>query len=267
MPLYYLVLSLFVLLAIGHPDKWITSEAHSLPTLALAVTLTQTWFNNSTIWNSPAWSLSAEWFAYACFPVLIFLTTRISTARVAIAMIVLAMLALVGFLYLRGKPDLTQVARAGIVRCIAEFFAGALLARLVSFKVVSVLVANVCFAVGLIILGIIAADGAPDLYALVALPLVILGTASGGAAIQWLLGNRTAHFLGEVSFSVYLLHWLFIEAVFRITSSKEARAFWLITMPIYIVGAAWMTWRYVEVPGQAVGRQLQNAFRRRPSFS
>lgn len=91
------------------------------------------------------------------------------------------------------------------------------------------------------------------------LPALLGAPASRAARV---LGNRFFHQLGELSFGVYLVHLLVMQptVAFLIShTSLASPARWLatlaITIPVaYLIAA--VGYRFVEVPGQALGKSL-----------
>jgi peptidoglycan/LPS O-acetylase OafA/YrhL len=81
---------------------------------------------------------------------------------------------------------------------------------------------------------------------------------------QRLVVNRLTQFLGKVSYSLYLLHFLALHLVLWASRSwfettvQGAPSFWLAFPFVLLLGTAlaWLGYRFVEVPGQALGRRL-----------
>lgn len=102
-----------------------------------------------------------------------------------------------------------------------------------------------------------------DFLAIIAFSFMVLSAGSHSRYAHALFGNRVAHFLGEISFSIYVLHWLVLELVFRFVHEPTALVAALMAVPFVVVPLAWATWRWVEVPGQAAGRHVVARLRAR----
>ncbi|WP_203830603.1 acyltransferase family protein [Actinoplanes palleronii] len=68
--------------------------------------------------------------------------------------------------------------------------------------------------------------------------------------------------LGAVSYSLYLLHKLAVNAVVNVLpdtalDSLPGRAGTVVLILAVALGAAWLSYRYVELPGQQLGRRVQ----------
>src|SRR5262249_13464782 len=81
-----------------------------------------------TCWNTPAWSLSAEWFAYLAFPAFLLATQWPRSAKTSLALVGLAFAAYNAMLLVRADP-IDVHGTPGMVRMAAEFAAGCLLYR------------------------------------------------------------------------------------------------------------------------------------------
>lgn len=263
LPLHWIVLTFLAILTIGHGPDWATLEPHTFKTFVLSLTLTQAWFNRPAVWNSPAWSLSAEWLAYVFFPLIAVGVKSLSSPRSTMAVTWLLLIGLVVLCCLVGQPTLNQVRVAGLARALFEFTAGACIFRWQQLARPGTRTASGCFIGGLLLLAAAMAPAPADFLALPAFVLLVAACAADAPQARVIFGNRTAHFLGEISFSVYLLHWPLIELVIRFWPHGRPLALGLASVPIIMIPLAWATWRWIEVPGQAVGRSIIKRLRAR----
>jgi peptidoglycan/LPS O-acetylase OafA/YrhL len=162
-------------------------------------------------WNFPAWSLSAEWFAYLLFPAVALLigivrkrrATLIATLAVCLGVEALGAWLLPSF---NGMPH-------PLVRVMAAFVAGAAVHAAGPIRVRGGLLTGL----GLVALaGLIAIDGFVQLDAVrapVALALsvlVVAGLANGsGRLIDW-LGSRPLEYGGRISYGIYMIHGILL---------------------------------------------------------
>lgn len=183
-------------------------------------------------WNGVAWSISAEWAAYLVFPLLAFGLLRLRSAMLAfvgamaavIAMIlVLERLGIDGMMSLQPSDSgmvAPMVARYALVRVAGSFVAGAFCyvvfrsgqAERLPWGAITV------GAVAWIIVTLLVLRW--DFAALPAVPLLVLGLAFCRGPAAAVAAHPASRFLGEVSYSLYMTHYLVLEiasAPFRYT--------------------------------------------------
>ena len=157
-------------------------------------------------WNTPSWSISAEWFAYLLiFPTCIALLSRVSTSSCVVIAGAL-WLALVVYVYLRHDGHLAGVTTDGAVRIVPEFLGGYAAWRVIAgarrfpdgnFVTVAALLA------------IIVLCSLPEQAFALLLPsiaILLIGLYIGGIQVNRVFGNRAVVFLGEISYSIYMSH-------------------------------------------------------------
>ena len=218
------------------------------------------WVANGSF-NIVSWSISAEWLAYLAFPVLALAGNRMSgRSAMAIAIIAIvgemAVLSWVGFY---GRS-------AMVARVSGEFVCGLccyILFRKQTFSHLRWgLLTDLAFVAFLVAVWQGSFNGALPL-----IPVLILGLAYGGGAFAWLATRPVALYLGNVSYSLYMVHLMTIEIVFApLTYSRFTRlGLWPRTgvMLIALAGIALATLamhRFVEVPARV---WLRNRIERR----
>lgn len=268
LPVYWLSLAALVaIVPLMHGHRWQAPEEHSLSNLLRCALLIQSWVGLPSAWNVPAWSLSTEWLAYIAFPVLAIAAARIRRPTLIVGCALTALLAL-ALLYRRhGLTSLNNIGSAqssfGLERCLCEFAIGVAMARLHQIGWTGARLGNALLLAGLVVLLPPMVQERFDLLAIVAFSLLVLSAGSASPWAQALLGNRGAHFLGEISFSIYVLHWPLLELVFRFAAGPTSLIVALAVLPVAVIPLAWTTWRWVEVPGQALGRRLVARLRAR----
>ena len=89
---------------------------------------------------------------------------------------------------------------------------------------------------------------------------LVLGLAYQQGIAFRLLSTRPIVFMGEISYSFYLVHWLMMHLYFWVmkshiisTGTSEA-LLWLGWVPVGIV--SYGLYRLVELPGRSVGRNV-----------
>ncbi len=224
--------------------------------------LVQAWFPRETLalWNGPAWSLSAEWFAYLAFPAYAALALRLrSRPWVLIALATALFVALDAFYRVHFGRVLPRAEDSlGILRIIPEFLYGMGLYYLGQRWTPSSLTA-VTAALGTTaaILGLMQI-GADDRFIVAAAGPFILSLALlAKARVRTFLSHPAALFAGEASFALYLVH-IPILMVWR--NAAQAVAGWpgdyrmglgeLSAMLVLTLAAAAAIHVFIEQPGR-----------------
>src|SRR5579859_5596099 len=247
--------------------------AHLKLVLILVPLLLQAWIPLAALaWNSVAWSLSDETFFYFCFP---FLQRRVlkfgavSLAALA-ALCWLASMGMTGF-YTWKNPDHLTVIDADVLNA---FWLNAVkfhpLARLPEFLLGMACGAmflksqkNKNYAAPLILLGlsvctvvVVFSDRLP--YAVLHTSLLALAFAAiiygfalrpnWGALLEW----KPLEFLGDASYSLYLLH-SFIMGPFFYTQSGDPRhrsIGWVCVYFVLAISISGLVYRFIEEPAR-----------------
>jgi peptidoglycan/LPS O-acetylase OafA/YrhL len=87
--------------------------------------------------------------------------------------------------------------------------------------------------------------------------VICLNSASCKRVLHW----PPIHFLGQISYSLYL--WHFVVLLFCVHLLYGEVSLWGILCLIFILSifVSWLSYRYIEVPSMNLGRRLSNAFR------
>jgi peptidoglycan/LPS O-acetylase OafA/YrhL len=272
---------------LNNPQEWRAAE------LPWQLTLLHAWgVTAKPGWNAPSWSISAEWFAYLLFPLLapalMLVRERLSALLIAIA----ALAATAAVFSITGWSLNTWVGLPALARVLGEFLCGAALCRAVALEHVPqkwepVLRKRTCSnkeieqdddskkshpalsrklphprgdflgmtAFLLFLIG--ASAGLPDFGLVALLALTILGAATSQTYLALILGSRPLVWLGEISYSIYMIHFPVLLVTRRLweqvgiaqwTASGKAVAF-AVTVAMVIALAA-MLFYVVERPAR-----------------
>ena len=153
-----------------------------------------------------------------------------------------------------------------ILRCLPEFLAGMLLySGYQSGIFASLLATDGALAAVLLLLAVLLHLGAPDLAIIPLFPLLILAAVRNTGRFSPLLNSAPPVWLGDISYSLYLLHWfvLFVttEIARRLTSLDFANltaapSLALIAALIAVsLALATLSFRCIEVTGRRWLRQ------------
>ena len=222
-------------------------------------------------WNGPSWSLSAEVFGYAAFPLLAWAASRCRSGALALGMaagsLVVLLLLLVRFHHAADNPTGTF----GLVRMAFCFAAGIALAR------ARALLPRAGRLAGAVTLAALA-----EVALMLALPGLAALTTFGLAGLIWglsykrgpvdsFLCSRPALFLGRISFSFYLVHYvplhlaLWAYGPLVAGTGLAVRLTCLLLLGMGCVGLALVFHHGVEVPMQRLARTLHGHKAARPA--
>lgn len=206
-------------------------------------------------WNIPSWSLSAEWACYVIFPFMAPFIARVNNGYVAILMAGLTLGATILTLSALGAPDFDTSLEWGLIRIAGEFFTGCWLYRIhKSGLLKSLPMGWVGVLAGiLIIYSLLFTNFVPLIICLFA--LIIFALAQDKQPLKGLFGNSIAVYLGEISYSIYMLHWIVITYAPPLGLDQlSARWEILATFSIIMVSSV-LTYHFVE---QTTRRKLRH---------
>lgn len=176
--------------------------------LPLHLLLMHAWgFEESLRFNLPSWSISAEFFAYALFPLFWWPASRLR-GDVALAALAGAS-ALATVVVLRwglGYPDLHVPTHHALIRVSGAFFAGTIVYRLFAAHREGPPLPSAIS--GALLLGVVAVALSPvaDWLMPLAACVMVYVLARGAGLFGRPLETRPALWLGRISFSIYLIH-------------------------------------------------------------
>ncbi|MGY3492310.1 MULTISPECIES: acyltransferase family protein [Bradyrhizobium] len=231
-PLYFVTL-VIVGGAIVWPlqiDSTTYPVGHALSDFLLQVLMLNSWplIGSGVHWNSPAWSVSVEWFCYVLlFPLLLFQKAPRSTAIRLLCIVLLSATAyslfvrhfdsnlFIPMLY---EPKSQWSYWVDLFRGVFSFTAGWIVFScydrrdaLYTFctKSSALLWSSVVLLIALAYCDRINSQALMLLY-----PFVVLAATDQTSVASRLLGSRPLHFLGLISYSIYMTHYvLFIGVV------------------------------------------------------
>lgn len=215
-PLHLLSLLIFVvLIGVGLERTGRSTPLDFLYNLVLL----QAWgVTDHLSFNSPSWSISAEFFCYLIFPLLMLLARKLHP--LALAAIVAALYLLLAHGHLPIWQERSQMYGAnydyGMLRALPSFLNGILLAILFRmsqpYRHKRVVFAGIAmFGLSVLVLNVFAK---PDL-AILLFSAAILLTAVGESAFTEFPGARLLGRLGNTSYAIYMLHDAVLIAVFK----------------------------------------------------
>jgi peptidoglycan/LPS O-acetylase OafA/YrhL len=212
-PLHAVILMLFVAFALVLATTGRSTSGYPFAELPLHVLLVQNWgFTAELSWNHPAWSISTEMAAYLLFPLVALAAPWDRLRPAALLALALALLGAIHLLFaVNGHATLGEdIVGLGLWRCLLEFALGNVLCLLwLRWRGGRALVASAAAAVCGAVLAagwLLALPETAFVPASFAAGLMALALGRGGLAR--LLGSPLPRYLGEISYSTYLAHFL-----------------------------------------------------------
>jgi peptidoglycan/LPS O-acetylase OafA/YrhL len=208
------------------------------------------------------WSLSTEFFAYIIFPALARCAVFARPAcAMGVALTVAASLSVIVFSDAGFKGPLDVVAWDSflpVLRCLAGFCIG-----LLSYRVAMMngarkpLSSSTALCVVVVALLLAAHVEATDLVLFALFPALVIMLFYEPALAKLTFGSRFVRHLGLVSYSLYLVHPLFVPVKARLTPlavehlGDAAHPLVFAAVVLASWGFACVLYRFIEVPGRA----------------
>lgn len=220
-PVHITVLAALVVVVLGAGRLGLnlrSPESFTLDALPWQVLLVHAWgVTDQMSWNVPSWSISAEWFAYLCFPLVAVGLGPVRDPR-WLLVIAAASLGAAALIFSTAGWGLSGawIAPSALVRISGSFVCGAALCRYAvlrgalesksTFNDAAAMVALAAFLV-------LPSFGVPD-FALVALLAVFIATlAMSSGVTARLFSLAPMVWLGEISYSLYMVHFPVLRAL------------------------------------------------------
>ncbi|MBS1511275.1 MAG: acyltransferase [Bacteroidetes bacterium] len=216
------IITLLVLVIVFYVEK-MTAGGYLDPHAILThIFLLQTFpINGEATWNIPSWSISAEWWTYTLFPFLCLLLFRKRKLAVIMMIAVIAVL-YISIIYLLPRNGLNDPAAGsahnldltsdyGFLRSVAGFMSGMLLYILYSKENVKRFFNSDRGCILMVVAVITALHfGIDDVYFVPLFAILVLFITSNTNKFSQAFNNKPLTYLGDISYSVYMLHFLFI---------------------------------------------------------
>ena len=217
--------------------------------------------------NFPSWSLSCEWGAYLLLPFYLLLVHPLRRGRAHLLLLAVLFALLVCYANRFGEGRLDQLReRWGMGRCLIEVAIGVslfcLYTPLRAWKASHTTVparrisagSDVIAAVLFCAIFIVFTYTQSDLYFVPLAGALILALSLAEGPFSYLLERRPMVLLGEISFSIYMLHafvfWICQDtpASFKATLPFWGGAVWLLSAHVLVIGLAYASFKLIERP-------------------
>jgi peptidoglycan/LPS O-acetylase OafA/YrhL len=228
------------------------------PDFLRSLLLVQDWFVGGALnWNGPAWSISAEFLFYLVFPLAVAALGRAVRSRagfVAVPVLIYAAIVVKG-VFVGGL--IGDMGHYGVFRCLTGCLLGMWLCHAAGRMPFGRGISLRLVGLGTGMLVVPALLGAPVwVLAPPAFVLLVWGLLAPGHRVGRALSHPALLWLGRVSFSTYMIHYLIRNWV-RLTLVGHAPLWVVLTVYAALVAAAsGVLHHWVEVPGRNAGRRL-----------
>ncbi len=223
-PLHFFALALLVILVLvfspagTYPNR-IEDPSAILTNFLLIHTF---YIHNIYTWNIPSWSISAEMVAYIFFPIIaIFINRKKALSVIVLIIFIVAAYYSIMYLLPRKNPlypeipvphNINTTYDYGSLRGVAGFIAGMLMylvyqlpqfrnifsKDIVAFLICIALIVSMHFAVS-------------DAWVVILFAAIVISFASNENYLHKICNNRVLQYLGDISYSIYLMQIFFQE--------------------------------------------------------
>jgi peptidoglycan/LPS O-acetylase OafA/YrhL len=233
-------------------------DQYPMATLPFHFLLIQNWgFTDRLAWNDPSWSISTEFAAYLVLPFAASILTRFKFSIPVCMIDIVVLAALMNALYRWfGYWSLDQgVVSLGLTRCLIEFFCGVFLCMIWRQRISSSEGRFLAGFSGVTLLAVLLWQSGTWSEPF-AVPIIFAGLIYLLAATSnWKrnpLSSRFAVHIGDISYSIYLVHFL-LWVWFNIVMSPDGQEgsivhFFLFQLLTYAVSL--FLYHRVEQPGR-----------------
>jgi peptidoglycan/LPS O-acetylase OafA/YrhL len=270
-PLHWTVLILYITIPLAYLITHRSlpgGDLFSIKNFLYSFFLIHNWgFQTELTWNIPSWSISTEIASYIVFPFLAYFLYRLKSDKF-IFMTALLFAAIIAFSFRLLNADSlgADIEKIGLIRCILEFSLGICIYLLYrSKRVISRAVASILMLVGVLLLFAAIYLGIRDYFIIPAASfLFIYGSLFSYRALIYIFSNRFVIYIGEISYSTYLIHYLIKEwfKMLFLTSSEQGSLLWICGYLIAVLVASIVLYKIIECPS----RNWIGSFGKRPHF-
>jgi peptidoglycan/LPS O-acetylase OafA/YrhL len=222
-------------------------------------------------WNYPSWSISIEFVAYLLFPFLLPTIWRASPVyKVALAAVLISTLSC--FAYFNADNFNQWDGPQTLLRCLPEFLLGTLLYS-VFMSTVSRILDQDSFALVIFLITLLALHfGGPDIAIVLLFAILMLSIVVNTGTIAKIATTSLLIWLGNISYSVYLLHGLIQFVVAKILNNfgvpnaadlpVQLSFALLVAMVTVCLGLATASYYSIEIVGRRYLKELFGLRRR-----
>ncbi|MDP5031436.1 acyltransferase [Paraglaciecola sp.] len=226
--------------------------------------LIQNWGFIDISWNIVSWSISAEFFMYLLFPFMLYFKNLVNSQFKVLTLAIFIFIIHHIFIFTLNWTNYGGMSLGGMVRVFFEFSLGFLLFYLrAGFYTIFI---NFKDNLGLLLVLLLLISVFFKEVWLLFLPSVaffILHLGVFDSSTSRFLSNKPLVYLGNISFSLYMWHWLVIQVynalktnVFQFDHSQTSEFIAACFLTIISLVIAHYSFRYLEEPARKWGRKF-----------
>ncbi len=256
-PLHLFVIIAYLLIPLAYfvTGKIMTEgEKYSLLNYIFQLFLINNWgFSSELSWNVPAWSISTEWAAYICFPLFMVMLKRIKISYIPLVLVGLNLLLFVIFNSQNHHSLGQDIQKLGLIRCLIEFFMGALICKYSIQKKLNNCTSYLLLFLALTFIGLVIFDVISEIQfgsiSMVVCLIAFINLSESKFANG--LRVKPLMLLGEISYSIYLIHFL-VRDLFKLLflQGEVAEPLWIIGYVGTVLVLSYVTYKTIEVPAR-----------------
>lgn len=250
---------------LGHPESFAASAI--LPNIMMTHSFGAT---HALTFNGPSWFISAEWFMYMAFPVLVVMLSKSGLPSVPRFVIAMALFLIAYYYWRPGGALLThRTFNYGVVRVALEFLIGLTLyqlyaeyraARLTTITTTHVLATGAAFLIA-------AQLRTEEGLTVMLFPFFIFSCAAAEAShgLKWMT-HPWLIYGGQLSFAIYMIHMPFIASARKALEGAGLREpaslsddLLSVTCLLLVVPFGWIVYRAFERPFRGTVESLQES--------
>ena len=228
-PVHFVMLIgyLFLYLAFQlYSDSGTAPESYTWSAFFQSLFLIHMWVGTELTWNVPSWSISSEWFVYLFFPLMAVSLRKIRNSPSVSLLAIAAVAALLGTLYkwMDVASLGSEIPRMALIRTMLEFLMGVFIGSLfVNHRSTLEKYRSVGLGGFLVLVALYISLDLPD-YTVIPISFALL-IAYLSVSTDWLaalLSRPSLVYLGEISYSTYMVHYLvydLLKAMFMSNSN------------------------------------------------
>ncbi|WP_198024171.1 acyltransferase family protein [Sphingorhabdus lutea] len=264
----FLLCSAYIAAILGNESKWPNGE-NLLDWLLLATLVRQWTLPDTYVWNEPAWSVSAEMFAYIfIFPIAALFHKFFNEKLYGMAAILIG--AAILYYIIDDKGSINAIKNGGpLLRVAGGFMIGfglfLLLNQIKTNKIYDPLLAISIISIFIILLNaptIKKAGILIDLLLLANLAAIIMAVYVSNGPIARFLSAKPLFWLGEISFSLYLCHSVILGILSHWAKIWDIDRGIIMgdIMLLFSLAAAHLLYKFVEIPAREAMRNAMQKY-------
>ncbi|MGF1478382.1 MAG: acyltransferase family protein [Cyanophyceae cyanobacterium] len=208
------------------PDYFFTGYFSFKKLVSNLLLLNAMGLHDSSGWNFVSWSIGAEFYTYLLFPVFLLILHEGSFKKVVWTLRA-TWAGLYALILVSSQKSLALTHEYGFYRCLLEFLAGIALYHIYDRKWLKFLLAkDSAFLLSFLCLALIFTSGKNDIWVLPCFALLLLAAALNKGRCRKVLNLKPCQFLGEISYSLYMIHGIIVIFMGSASVVSNGQYFW-----------------------------------------